>query len=221
MPTLGEFHTLIKNEANQGSRLDSYIPEATRRAARFLEVNYSFLYMERFQQAELDVSGANPKFLPFPGNSTKKVNFVRYTQRAGTDPLRASHYVYLNRVDPIDISVIEVNQNPTAYWLTGDESGSRFLVLDRVPTTNLILEIHSVEYSTWPTNTSATNWLLENAEEAMIAKTMQRLARYAEEPEWVQFYAEPFEEGLRTVIMADEEARFAGTADGYKMVYRP
>lgn len=219
--TLGDFHDIVKAEANQGTRLDSYIPTAVRRAARFMEVNYSFLYMERFQAAELDVSGSNPKFLPFPGDTTKKINFVRYTQMAGSEPNRESNYVYLNRVDPIDIAVIESTGNPTAYWLTGDESGSRFLVLDRVPATNLDLEIHSVEYSTWPTNLSATHWLLENAEEAMLAKTMQRLARYAEEPEWMQFYAEPFEEGLRTVLMADEEARFAGTADGYKMVFRP
>ena len=216
MTTLSEFTSLVKAEANQGTRLDTVIPGAIRRAARFIETNYSFLYMERFQQATLDVSAENPRFLPFPGESTKKINFVRYAQTFGS----VSEYVYLKPIDPIDNTLIVNTSNPTAYWLTGDETGARFMVLNRTGTENLDLEIHSVEYSTWPESDTATHWLLNNAEDALLAKTMQRLARYAEEPDWLQVYKEPWEEAIRVTLMADEEARYSGPADGYKMVFR-
>jgi len=218
MTTLSEFTAMVSGEANQGTRLDSYIPNAIRRAAKLIERNYSFLYMERFLELDLDVSVANPRFVPFPGTATKKINFVRYEQSFPSTTTRK--YKFLSPVDPINIGTIEEGESPSAYWITGDESGTRFLVLDQVGTENLTLEVHSVEYSTWPTADTATHWLLDNAEDAMLGKSMQLLAPYANEPDWMQFYNPMWEEGIRTLTMADEEARYAGTADGFKMVYK-
>lgn len=218
MTTLSEFTAMVSGEANQGTRLDSYIPNTIRRAARLIERNTDFLYMERFLELDLDVSVANPRFLPFPGVLTKKINFVRYEQSFPSTTTRK--YKYLASVDPINITTIEEGESPSAYWISGDETGTRYLILDQVGTENMTLEVHSVEFSTWPTQSTATHWLFDNAEDALLAKSMQLLAPYANEPDWVSFYNPMWEEGIRTLTMSDEGARHAGTADGFKMVYK-
>lgn len=218
MTTLAEFHSMVGDEVNKGTRYDSVIPRFTRRAARFIERNYNFLYMERFAELDLDLSSPNPRFVAFPSEETKKVNFVRYPRVIGGS--NQQEYVYLSKVDPIDVVSIEPETRPRGYWQTGDATGANFLVLDQVGTDELTFEVHYIEFSTWSTDTGSTHWLLNNAEDVMIAQTMRMMAPYANEPDWIMAYKAMWEEGIRTLTMVDEEARNAGTADGYKMVYR-
>lgn len=217
MTTLAEFKAIVSAEANQGTRLDSYIPTVIKRAAKFIERNYNFLYMERFEELTLDLSAASPRFVPWPGDQTKKINFVRYGETvSGSDQIR---YVFLHHVDPIDILSVK-SGSPQGYWQTGDETGARFLVLDQIGTEDLTLEVHSVAYSTWPTADTAEHWLINHAEDVLLAQTMRMLSTYANEPDWFSAYKTMWTEGIRTLTIADEDARNSGTADGFKMVYR-
>lgn len=218
MTTLSEFHTMVGDEINKGTRYDSVISRFVRRAGRFIERNYNFLYMERFAELDLDLSAANPRFIAFPSLLTKKINFVRYpTVIGGSDN---QGYIYLQKVDPIDVTAIEPESNPRGYWQTGDETGSNFLVLDQIGTDELTFEVHYIDFSIWPTASTATHWLIDNAEDVLLAQTMRMMAPYANEPDWILAYKSMWEEGIRTLTMVDEEARNAGIADGYKMVYR-
>ena len=219
------FYNQLSEEINQGTRLDTYLPRYVRRAVRQLERNYSLLYMERFSGVDLDVDAANARFLPWPSELTKKINFVRYA--ASTDGTvttaqnsNARGWVYLQRCDPINVTSIET-ASPQAYWLTGGEDGLGYLVLDQVGTTDITFEIHWVQYTDWDSLlTTATHWLLNNAEDVLIAQTLQLLAGLADEPDWIPKYTKMRDEGIRTLLMADEEFRSSGEATGFAMVYK-
>lgn len=219
MTTRAEILAIIDGEVNQGTRLTSALPTYLRRAFIFMERNYNFLHMERFAEIQLDLSAENPRFLAFPSNRAKSVKFIRYRQ---ANPTGSDQYnlIYLNSVDPITINTIEPASKPSAYWLTGSEEGQVYAVLDQVGTENIDFETHYLEFSTFPATATAEHWLFTYAEDALVAKTMQMLAPYANEPDWIEAYQQQWDEGIRTLTLADEEARHSGPADGFKMVYR-
>lgn len=197
MPTLGEFHTLVAAEANKGTRLAAIIPGWVRRAATWLERNYSFTYMDRHVSFVLDPNASEPRIAPIDG-TVKSLNFIK---RLDVDnPLRRYD---LERVAPQDTDLIEEGP-PTQYWLDGHQ----WLWFNRVPNVIYTFHMSYVAYSAWPVGAADEHWLLDYAEDALLAKTMLLMAPGQREPEWLQTYAGMYAEGLQTAITADSELKY-------------
>lgn len=218
---LGEFHSAISDEINQDERLDTLIAGWTRRAARYLERNYSFLYMERFVEVVVNASAENARFVPWPAPVIKKLNFVRQPLSTVQSDSSVPTYKYLVPIDAQRQSTVESTQ-PNGYWITGsdDLDVGGYLVLDQIGDDDVTLQSHYVRFTDWPTADAGRAWLLENAEEVMIALTMQMMAPAAQEPDWIAAYQGMFDKGIKSMIDADVEMRSSGDYGGFKMVYQ-
>jgi hypothetical protein len=207
---LASFHQLISDEANQGDRLDSAIPTYVRRGARYIERNYNFLYMERFTQISVDVSVSQPRFVSWPSALIKKFDFIRFYSAEDEE------YRFLLPVDPKDVRTIETDF-PSGYWLSGSDDGVGYLVLDQVPDENFDLETKTVRFTDWPTSTTATPYLINHGEAALVAATMMQMSAYAGEPDWMAQYQPILLAESKAMIDADVDARNAGDSAGFVM----
>lgn len=197
---LGEFHQFIADDINRGDSLTATIPVVTRMAARFIENNYTLQYMRRFVSFTMDASAAVPNCLPLPGEP-KSFGFFRLI------PTGASEYHYLNKIDPRDSKIIE-DGLPDAYWVDGVDN----FILDRSPDVDYPSELYYAQYTTWPTADSALPWLLANAEAVMIAQTMKLMVPVAKVPVLAKSYETLGTEGIRALLIADEELQRSGAS---------
>lgn len=198
---LGDFHSVISNEANKGSSFSDVIPAKVRQAARWVERNATLKYMERFVEASLSDRCWN-----FPTTRIKSIIFVRHLLENGK-------YKQIIQVDPQQVVSIDEGI-PDGFWIDGDDH----FWFDAFPSEgNLELELLLVEYSDWPTDLTKTHWLIDNAEDLLIAQTMILLAPTAREPEWIGMYTKSRDEALRTLLLADEELRQSARSE--RMVF--
>lgn len=200
--TLATFHTLVSTEIKRGTTLDSQIPAATKRAARWIERNYTLQYMRRFLSFTLDTTSAAPRALSLPSSLLKQIYFLRIVNDDST-------YTYLQRVEPQEISSIE-EKKPSAYWLDGVD----YIWLNNTPDENYSCELYVAQYTDWPSDTSQTPWLIEHAEDVMLYRTIKNLVgpgRLAAETAAV--YQNQFMEGIKSLIDADQEIQFSGRSD--------
>lgn len=186
---LGEFHTVVQTEANKGTTLSGVIPSRVRMAARWLERNYTLKYMEQYKKASL-ADGC----VRLPNTVIKTINFIRY--------YKDSKWHYIKQIDPRQERTRET-AFPTGFWIDGVEA----IRFDAWPDEQLEVFIGVAEYTIWPTELTATHWLLDNAEDALLAKTMMLLAPHARESRWLELYRDMMEGGIRTLLLADEELR--------------
>lgn len=211
---LGEMQAAISDEINQGSRLDTYIPTYLRMAARMIERNYSFLYMDRFTELQVDVDASNPRFIAWPleeGQSLlKSIGFLRYAANG--------KWNFLKPTDANLIKAEESQDSPSYYWLTGSPDGQGYIVLDQPGTTDLTLEFMYKSYTKWPTASTATSWLLNNAEDVLLAQSLILMSGLADEPGWVSKYRPMWEMGIKTIMDADEELKNSGDPQGYRTI---
>jgi hypothetical protein len=216
--TLADFHTNISSIINQGTRLDAFIPMVVRQAARTIEQDYSYLYMDRFVEIVLDVSLSNPRFLTWPvqdgANNMKRIQFIRYLGSGGSD----DEYTYLTKIDPEQVTEV-TSDEPLGYWLTGTPDGSGYIVLDQVGDTDITFELMYTSFTNWPTTTagysSTTPWLVQNAELLLTAQTMLLFAPIAEEPDWLKTWQIPFQIAKTGLLNHDHELRYSGSPNGF------
>lgn len=200
MPTIAGLHTLISETLNRGSRYDAYIPSRVRQAALWLERNYSFKYMERYVSFTATATGAEPRILPMP-SAVKKIDFIRFGPYD-------NDWHYLTLVDPRDVIDTEPDENgrPSGYWLDGMDH----IWMDAAPEEDMVGEMSYVQYTTWPTDYTQTNWLVTYGEDVLLARAMVHLAPVVRmSPLLVQEYNALLTDGLRTLVGADEEMRQA------------
>ena len=219
--TLSDFKSQVSDEINQGDRLDSLIAGALRRAGQWFERNYTFLYMERFVQINVDVSEDNARFVPWPTPFIKKLNFVRMYSAASSTAVVPT-YTYLVPIDPQRVSDVR-SDSPSGYWLSGtdDLDVGGYLVLDQIGSDDLVLEAHYARRSEWPTADADRHWLFDHGEDALLAKTMMNMAPSANEPDWLRAYQSMLDMGIKSMIDSDVDMRASGDFGGYKMVYGP
>lgn len=195
--TLAQFHSQISSIINEGTSADAFIPTAVRQAAMFFERNYSFKYMERFVTFTIDSSATNPRYLDFPlrFKSFGDEGFFRILLEDGA-------YGYLDQISAKQMDSLEEGR-PDGFWFDGNQ----YLVLNKTPTEDYDCEMLYVQFSDWPTDYSQTPWLLEFGEEALLARSMKMLQPYVNSPKLNIDYKEIEEQGLRTMLIADEEWR--------------
>lgn len=195
---LGEFHELVKEEANKGTRLDTKIPAAVRRAARLIERAASFQYMQRYVSFTLDPDVEEPRVAPLDP-VVKAIRFIKAID--STDP---ESYRRLSPVDPMDITSVKIGE-PDRYWL----DGMQFIWFDNAVEEPLPCEAGLTQYSIWPTDLEDTHWLIDNTEDVLLGMTMEQLAPGAREPDWLVTYGKMAMAGLKTLHDADYEIQHA------------
>lgn len=207
---LGDFHDYVKDIANVGDTLDAFLAAATRQAALQLERTHTFKYMESFEAGgggagapTTLVTGASTLTLP---TRTKALHFIRIALSDGT-------YQYLEQADPRNFETPEEATPTHFYW-----SGERVLRLNNTADQNYSMEYHRISYTTWPTELTEEPWLLVTGEDLMLYQTMIQLAPAARDPELNSQLVKHYrDEALRTVLVADEEAR--RSAENPEMLY--
>lgn len=212
--SLGDFHTMAAEETSQASLVANRVVSATRQAARWIERNAEMQYMRRFVTFTVDASAEYPRTLPLPGKPDtdgdsmgfRSFGFVRFVLSDGS-------FHYLNYVDPRDVTAVE-SKRPTGFWMDGVD----YLWFDNTPPEDYEGELYYVKYSAWPTDTSSTHWLLNNAEDVILGQTLIFLGSYLNEPEIKAHGMEMRTEGLATLLTADADLRSAHK--DYQMVYQ-
>ena len=212
MPTLGEFHTLVRDSINLGDSIDARILAAVRQAVLWLERNYNFRYMHHsdiFFFAPPSVAG--PIYAAATGQGPyqlqglpKKVDTV-YTWESTSD---SSTLYFLERIQKEDADTVETCR-PFSYYTEGD---GPYFYIGQLPDIVYYGYFKYWGYSTWPALTAvtmytsaATHWLVTYAEDLLLHQTMMQLAPILRDPE-MGASAKPLrDEALRTLLLTEDE----------------
>lgn len=199
--TLGELHTLVSSSIARGTTLDAQIPAFVRMAARWLERNYTFKYMERFRQFTFDTTATEPRRITMASGRVKKIEMARGVYTDGS-------FQKQKQIDPEELNSIQEGM-PKSFWL----DGVNCIVFDKTPDENYTEEMKIIEYTSWPTATSAETWLTVNAEDLLLARAMMHMAPFLRDPKVIQYWKELYSTSLQTVLNADQELRDGARSD--------
>lgn len=205
---LSDVHEEVRNSLARGTAFDSEIPQYVKKAARWLEREYNFRYMQRYGEFTLKTDAVEPRVIELPHTRVKSVRFLREVDSEDNS------YIYYTKIDPADNTSKEEGQ-PLAYW----PSGQNHIILDRDPKENIDLEIGWWEYTAWPTDGGDTHWLIENAFDVLVAQTMIFFAARLRDPRMRQLFAPDRDEGIKSVFKVEEDAEFEDTS--MQMEYHP
>jgi hypothetical protein len=194
--TLGDFKTRVKNGIRRNDTADSLIEPAAAAATRWLERNYTFLYMMQFRRFTISASANDPRQLSLPSSRVKAVRMLRIEKDSG-------YFHYVPLIDPKDMTRVHEGL-PEGYWLDGRQR----IWIDATPTEDLSAEIQFSEYSIFPTQDSETSWLIDNAEDVLQAQTIMFLAPELRDQKVFQFYQRLRDEGLKTLLLAEDEGKY-------------
>lgn len=201
---LSDFHSEVSEAVGRGSIHDTLIVTYTRRAARWIERNYTLEYMKKFKD-DLTISEDDRDILLtsfVSSNATlKRVLFWRIADDTDSDGL--PEYYYIEEVDPQDHAGL-VEARPKTFW----RNGSTELMLGQNPGEDYTSHIRWDEYTVWPTDTAEEPWLLANADDVMLGQTMLMLGpRLRLDPARAALWKQLRDEGLRTLLLAEDELR--------------
>lgn len=206
---LGAFHTDISRTLRRGTSQDALIPDMVRRAARWLEENYSFDYMRKFGEVNLDPLAAEPERIDFPTDRVKSINFVRFPTMTGVGISQA--YSYIEQVSPEDVSSTDFGVI-SGYWLD-----SNAIVLDGIANQAIPLQYSWYEYTDWPVDGAATPRLLQIGEKALRHQTFVEFAGELKDARMGEHHNTELQKALSTMLRAQEEKRIGSS----KIVMRP
>ena len=193
--TLATFYARIADIINYDVEADNEIPNAVRDAARYIEQNYTFKYMERFVCFTLD---AGDRLIDMPDKASfqsKSFIFIRIQQDDGS-------FDYLEKIDPRDVDLIQTAQ-PKHYWLDGMDH----IVFDNIADQDYQVEMSYNRYTLWPTVTTENPALLQQFEAYLLATSIINLAPFVDDSDLLQAYGLLQQQHQRTALLADEEMR--------------
>lgn len=193
MPTLSEFHTIVRNELNKGTTLDTQIPQKVRQAARLLEDNYEFDFNKIYESFSLTASDTS---YPTPARF-KSMVFFRLDYDDEED------FRYLTKVDPRQVTSYSTDPlvRPVGWWL----SGATTIYFDAEFSASTAAEWQYNRYSDWPTTASdyvLTPTLLEKAEVSLLAMTMVLFGPHIRNQELHQQWKDVLADSLRILTGA-------------------
>lgn len=205
--TLAEFHARISRALRRGTSQDDIIPDVVSEAALFLEQNYSFKYMRRVVQVTIDPLGMAPERIDVPSDHIKSWRFIRVVGPANA--YSSAPYRYLKRVEAEDVTALSLGC-PLGYYLDGDTQ----IVLDAVVKESTKLDIAFVEYTNWPTDTTASPRLLKIGHNLLRAQTLMQFSMDTRDPRLLALLKQMRDEALVALLGAQEESEWQGT-DNY------
>ena len=145
--TLEALHTRLRRALAKGTSLDEVIPGEVAQAARWIERQRSYQYMRRFGTSAFSLSSEFPYMLNAPVG-LKALKLVRIVLGDGT-------FHRVERSRSYDELTFESGL-PTRYELDGVAR----IVFNATPTEAWTVQLFWDEFTSWPTEPTATNWLL-------------------------------------------------------------
>lgn len=204
--TLGDIHDAVRDALKRGNTLDVVIASRVRQAARWIERNYTFLYMKRFGEVTVDLDSDYPYVLEVPNADWKAIHFLRIRDDEG-------EFWKLGRIDPAE-ELDRATERPSGYWLDGVDR----IILNQNPDSAYVFEVRWDQYTDWPTTTESSNWLIRNGEDVLIAQAMFLMAPYLRDAKMIQDYVAQRNEGLQTLVHADEESQHSDLSSSMTFV---
>ncbi|MGI9610003.1 MAG: hypothetical protein ACR2NL_06885 [Acidimicrobiia bacterium] len=192
---LGELHSLVQRVVNRGTLYDADIITQTRIAARWLERNRSYRYMRKLCYVSLDAGDTE---VIYGDGFVKSVIFFRIQVEA--------QWHYLTMRDPHDFANFGIPEEPKHYYLEED----RRFILNVEPDKNYDGQIFLRKFTDWPVTaladvltTTETNWLLENADDALLARTLIQLSPIVRNARLIGEYSGLLSDSLKTLEIAE------------------
>ena len=199
MANQGAFLAATRDIIGRGSSQDNLLAVLVEEAARFLEDNFNFAYMER--DGQFNLSG--DRSIEFTNTRLKEMRYVRY--------VRGNDYYNLFSVEPREVNIVGEGF-PTAYWTTGNNR----VIFDAAPPVNqdpLLIQMGWYEYTLWENSDTFTHWLLDNASAALRAQLLFSFATKVRDEALKQSAQVDRETALRVLITREEERRYANRSN--------
>lgn len=171
--------------------MDTAIVSAVRRAARKIEQNRTYQYMKKFGSFAFDLTASSPWIIDTP-NEFKAIKLIRLN-------VDGEYY----RI-PRGLNVEQLNL-PDGKPLHYELDGTSRLIFDANPDTAYTVEVFFDMYTSWPTEDTATNWLITNGEEALYFEALLSLSATTRDPRQRANLQALRDEALRSLLIADEE----------------
>lgn len=203
---IGEFKATLRQQLKKDDALDDRLDGYMRRAARWIEQNYTLQYMRR--RFQLDIN-AGDELIEFPaGTAIKTIESMKLFFADGTS-------LPCNKIDFADIENIPgeegwgVYQNwnyPRQFYLDGDNG----IVFNGVPAGPATARGIMVRYSDWPVGDEKTHWLINNAEGLMLRQSCLEAALDTRDTRFLNDIRNQRNEDITVLLNADTSARFTG-----------
>lgn len=196
--SLGEFHTLVSDALGRGPSLNSVIPRRVQFAANWLERNYTFQYMRQFRLLGVSATAEFPHIVSLHDLEIKRIKAIR-RRETDTD----GSYLFsppLKQVDPIERSTRPFGQ-PESYWLNGVSS----IVFNSTPDEDMTFEGHFVLFTKWGSDDDWTHWLLDNATQLLLCRTLMVMMPRTRDPALYQAHKTEFDLELQSMNVAEED----------------
>lgn len=198
--TLSEFHTLVSDALGKGTSLDTLIAKRTEWSARWLERNYVFQYMRSWQVLTVDNDADFPYIVSLSGLNLRKLETIR---RRTTDT--DGSYLFgrpLRYVKPADRESRPFGV-PESYWLNGVTS----IILNSVPDEDMTFEAHIQSFTSWGTAAGWTHWLLDNATNLLLTRTLMMMTSRSRDPKMWETYKGEFDLEIQSFNVAEEDVQ--------------
>ncbi len=203
--TFESIAALVQEEIRKPSVGLSRCEFAVREAGRFIERLNSWQYMNRFVTFSFDTTAAEPRAITlpnYPNTRLKSIEFVRIVLSDGS-------FHYTPKVDARDVSGVKVDL-PNGYWMDGFD----YLWFDNTPDQDYSAEMNYIQKSDWAGFTAeSTNWLFDNATDAIMSRAIIMMAPYIREPKLIQLYQEKWSTAMQSMLAEDEEPKYHGRDD--------
>lgn len=199
--TLATLHADVAAVLARGNSQAAKVPRWVRHSAAWLEQNYSFKYMEKHGEVELDPLAIAPNVLDLPNNRVKSVVLVQPFRVTGT---RKQLTKPLPKADRRDVLSIDMG-NPSGWWQVGNS-----LHFDGKPSQPFALDLVWQEYTDWPTEQDAQPDLLAKYENLLFAQTLVAAWRELKDAKAMQDWTNERDFCLRAVLVAEEEDKWEG-----------
>jgi len=193
---LQTFHSEVSKAIARGTAYDARIPAYGRMAARYIERNYTFQYMNVMSTFDIDADAVEPRLITLP-QRMKKDTLIRIVLSDGS-------YQALQKIDPQQQHDL-ITEVPSGYFLSGDDR----IWLAQTPQEDYPAEIFYTRFTTWPTAADGTNWLLTNAEDVLIAQTMVYMAPLLRDPDAATLWGGMLSMCMKSLLDADYELEFS------------
>lgn len=194
-----ELKTQLRGTHGQGTTLDPLLTTFIRQGVKWIERNYTFLYMEKFGELTIKSNTSFPRLIDLESDRVKDISMFRITLDSGL-------FHYLKKIEVNKMTKVQTSI-PYGYWV----QGVSFMVLDNIPDQDYSAELTLVEYTPWSDSDNYTNWLLNNADDVVYKAAMVEISLYLRDYKSVQFWQDQRDRGIKTMIIADEETRGANT----------
>lgn len=147
---LAEFHSRVSAEINKGTTFDSVIPDYTTRAAKWLEKNYNFKYMEQKDTTSFVLTASNYSYTQ-PAR-LKSVTLWRYFVATDTTVANSGRWKTIRKIAPGDLGG-RVSRPPETFYMVGRNTFELGEIPDQsYPTA----ELWYWQFTSWPTSETTT-----------------------------------------------------------------